>query len=385
MKADRIVLLLLVGVFACSIASFTWAEEPIQPVFSQYMKELDVWRGQFTFFRSDKGELVLLGSGSSAIASDDEGRTWHDWADGDTWPGIAVSAIARRGNELFIHPDSPDLRVYRSKDGGKTWDDGHLFMQWPKLVAIPNGPRQDHPDERYRGKALLWGPSGDRIVVNQEGHLVVSVTWLLGGEGTGPELVGSMISEDDGVTWRCYELFGPPRGYRDRPEGFAEPKPVLLSDGRMWMVFRTPLGHLWQAFSEDGGRTWGEPSSTGLVSLLGPLNAQRVPGKDTVVVVFANAPPTATTEWRVEHNFWFPRRPMVFAVSHDHCKTWSQPVVITEKWGYMRNIFFSDKEMFINYEEGTSGKHLAPGFQYRPRLVIYDLKDVLALDSHERQ
>ena len=383
MKMNRIGLILVIGVIACSPASFTCAEEPIQPVFSQYMEELDVWKSQFTFFRGSKGELVLLGSGSSAIASDDEGRTWHDWAEGDTWPGIGVSAITRRGNDLFIHPDSPDLRVYRSQDDGQTWDDGHPFMQWPKLVAIPNGPRANHPNELYRGKALLWTTPGDRIVVNQEGHLVISIQWLLGGEGVGPELVGTLISEDNGVTWRCYELFGPPQGYRDRPSGFAEPKPVLLSDGRMWLVFRTPLGHLWQAFSEDGGRTWSEPSSTGLVSLLAPLHAQRVPGKDAVVVVFNNAPPTETNVWRTEHNFFFPRRPMVFAVSHDHCKTWSRPVVVTEKVGYMRNIFFSDKEMFINYEEGSGRDVWVEGFHYRDKLVIYDLKDVLALQAKE--
>ena len=42
--------------------------------------------------------------------------------------------------DLFIHPDDPNLRVYHSKDLGKTWDSGHPFMQWPKLVAIPDGP-----------------------------------------------------------------------------------------------------------------------------------------------------------------------------------------------------------------------------------------------------
>ena len=48
------------------------------------------------------------------------------------------------------------------------------------------------------------------------------------------------------------------------------------------------------------------------------------------------------------------------------------------------NIFFSDKEMFINYEEGTRLERWAEGFDYRPKLVIYDLKVVLALRPQGR-
>ena len=257
MRINRICLFVLwAGLTACATSG---ADEPIQPVFVQYMRELDVWKSQWNFHHAADGKLLLIGRGGpegSAIASGDGGRTWHDWTNVRSWPNVNLSAVARRGNELFVHgPDAPDLRVYRSQDNGHTWDSGHRLMQWPKLVAIPNGPRANHPDERFRGKALLWSTPGDRIVVNQEGDLVISIMFLLGGEGTGPELVGTLVSEDDGVTWRCYELFGPPQGYKDRPSGFAEPKPVLLSDGRMWLVFRTCLGHLWQAFSEDGGRT----------------------------------------------------------------------------------------------------------------------------------
>lgn len=394
MKMHRIGLILLIGTVSCIAVPQICAEEPIQPVFAQYMNEIDLWKRQIVLHRSAEGKLVLIGDcgpEGSAMASDDEGRTWHDWSGIHTWPSINVSAITRRGNELFIHPDDPDLRVYRSKDDGKTWDNGHPFMQWPKLVAIPpsswgwadidpNGPRANHSDERYRGKALLWTTPGDRIVVNQEGHLVISIQWLLGGEGRGPELVGSMISEDNGVTWRCYELFGPPQGYHDRPSGFAEPKPVLLSDGRMWLVFRTCLGHLWQAFSEDGGRTWGESSSTELDSPLAPLHAQRVPNNDAVVVVWNYNKPS-----KHKNRATLPRHPMAFAVSHDHCKSWSRPVIITEQAGYMYNILFSEEEMFITHLEGSGKDTMAKGFKWRHRLVVYDLEDVLALQPKEQE
>ena len=74
---------------------------------------------------------------------------------------------------------------------------------------------------------------------------------------------------------------------------------------------------------------------------------------------------------------------MAFAVSHDHCKTWSRLVIVTERTSYMRNIFFSDKEMFITFLDGNGKNSRAEGFTWRHKLVIYDLKDVLALQPEK--
>ena len=362
MKINLIAVILLGGVTVMALEGASAADELLQPVFRLNMDELSVWRQQWKFHRSADGELVLIGSGGpegSAIASKDEGRTWHQWPAIHTWPKGGVTAVARKGKELLIQVGTS---IWRSEDEGQTWTGGEKLLMWPQHVD----------------KKLLWYTPGDRILVTKAGRLLVSVNFLLGGEGTGPEIIGSLVSEDNGGSWRIYELFGPPAGYPDRPEGFGEPKIVELADGRIWMVFRTCLGHLWQAFSTDGGRTWGKPSSTGLVSPAGPLHAQRVPGNNAVVVVWENGKPTPSMHWRSENNFWFPRRPLVFAVSHDNCQTWSRPVIITSNVGYMRNIYFSDTEMFINYLEKAGTKQWGPS-DYRPKLVVYDLKKVLAL------
>ena len=255
--------------------------EPIRPVFQLYMEVVDVYQHQFDFHRSAGGELVLVGSGGpagTAIASDDEGRSWRPWPEIRTWPEGGIQAVARSSSELFL--GGGDLRIWRSQDEGRTWSGGHPLLKWPNHVQVDGG------------EALLWTPTGDRIVVTRENRLLISVDFLMGGEGPGAELVGALASEDSGETWRLYQLFGPPPGYPDRPEGFGEPKLVELADGRVWMVFRTCLGHLWQAFSDDGGRTWGEPTATGLVSPLAPLKAQRVPDRDAVVVVWSCAEPS---------------------------------------------------------------------------------------------
>ena len=388
MRANLIVLMFLAGLTVVALGQTNDTDEPIQPVFRLNLDEISHGDTNFVLHRSAKGELVLSGGSggialtgapwtpdsgpykvAKAIASTDEGRTWHDWPDIRTWPKGWVHDVARRGKELLLLGNFGGLRLWRSQDEGLTWTGGKQFLDLPGRIR--------------NNEKLLCG-TGDRILVTREGRLLLSVNFLLGEEGLGPELIGSIVSEDGGLSWRLCELFGPPPGYQDRPEGFGEPKLVELADGRIWMVFRTCLGHLWQAFSSDGGLTWGEPSSTGLTSPAAPMNAQRVPGSNAVVMVWHNAKPTPTTEWQIEHNYWFPRRPLVFAVSHDNCQTWSRPVIITNNVAYMRNIYFSDNEMFIIYLEGTTGtKQWAPGFTYRPKLVIYDLKTVLALEPEK--
>ena len=106
------------------------------------------------------------------------------------------------------------------------------------------------------------------------------------------------------------------------------------------------------------------------------LTAQRIPGTNSVVVVWNNAKP-------VPPDFHYPRVPLVFAVSHDNCKTWSRPVIILTKGsgfmkgsGYVREMHFSDTEMFINYEE-IENKY--PNASKLMMLVAYDLKTVLSL------
>ena len=383
MEINVMVLIFLAGLTTLALGGTSSdADEPIQPVLQTNMEDVELWnragQWQYTFHRSAKGELVLLGYlGKSELfgpalgmASTDEGRTWYEWPAVRTWPEGLVQAVTRRGKELLLEmavgvSKETGLCIWRSQDEGKTWTGGERVLNLAQRTA----------DDK-----LLWYTPGNRILVTKAGRLLMSVDFLLGDEGAGPEIVGTLVSEDNGHTWRIYELFGPPAGYRDRPEGFGEPKIVELADGRIWMVFRTPLGHLWQAFSTDGGRTWGEPSSTGLVSLLAPFNAQIDPGSKAVVVVYNPVKPTPSMTWDTEHNWWRPRAPMAFAVSHDNCKTWSRPVIITKNRGFMRNMYFSDKEMFIIYQEGPTPKRGggSPG-----KLVIYDLKTVLALRPEE--
>ena len=73
------------------------------------------------------------------------------------------------------------------------------------------------------------------------------------------------VSDDDGRTWRRSDIVTVPD---HRPGGFhkgtrwnhgaVEPTVVELNDGRLWMLMRTAQDRHYEAFSEDGGLTWGE-------------------------------------------------------------------------------------------------------------------------------
>ena len=99
------------------------------------------------------------------------------------------------------------------------------------------------------------------------------------------------FSDDAGRSWKQSPIFGPPPRCPTKPEGFGEPAVVELADGKIWMVFRTRFGHLWQAWSADGGAHLGRQRLRGLVSPMSAVNAKRIPGTDAVIVLWNNAKP----------------------------------------------------------------------------------------------
>ena len=118
---------------------------------------------------------------------------------------------------------------------------------------------------------------------------------MLGPKGPAPIHVGTIYSDNGGQSWKRSPIFGPPPGYPTKPEGIGEPAVVELANGKMWMVCRGLGGHLWQAWSDDGGATWGTPSPTTLVSPLSAVNAKRIPGSDVVIVFWNNVKPGTST------------------------------------------------------------------------------------------
>jgi hypothetical protein len=355
------------------VAGQPWIQngQAADPVLRVDLSDVYPWvvsEGSPVFHWTAQNQLVLLpGIGSLykepryALASDNQGRTWRHWGAFDTWPTMIYADVVRSGNELlaFGHHDADIFTgtdLWRSNDEGLTWTGGNRLTQ----------------------DTDRWGPMNQRVLETNSSRLIVPIQQLLGGEGSGPNQLGTLDSDNGGVSWQRSPMFGPPPLLPDSPEGFREPAVVELSNEQIWMTYASRYGTLWQSFSDDDGATWGPPSSTGLVSPLAGLNAKRIPGSDAVILVWNNCEPGTSTHFGDNPSLWHPRSPLVYAISHDNCQTWSEPVTIETGVADYASICFSDSEMFLSYWMDPDPTALG-GQNANSHLMVvaYDIKSLI--------
>ena len=146
----------------------------------------------------------------------------------------------------------------------------------------------------------------------------------------------AFFSDDEGRTWqRSSGQTAMPGGGNSR--GMAEPVAVELRDGRLLMLARTGVGCHCASWSLDGGDTWSAPERTQLTAACSPLSLKRLPdapsagsGQGRLFVVYNHTEP-------ISPGAFFPRTPLVYAVSSDEGQSWSDPVVIDDEGAVERN------------------------------------------------
>lgn len=206
-----------------------------------------------------------------------------------------------------------EIWAVRSHDGGKTWTDRQRIL------------------DGYN--ANFFG-----FIRTSTGRLVASVEHLVANPGRW--VACSLYSDDEGGSWkRSHPIDLGGNGHHD---GATEPAVVELADGRLLMLIRTTLGHFWQAFSEDHGRTWRtiQPSA---------LDASSAPGalvklhSGRLVLVWNRAAPAdggrplgkpfeADRQYSEFPASWY-REELSVAISDDDARTWSTPVVLARQPG----------------------------------------------------
>jgi hypothetical protein len=248
----------------------------------------------------------------------------------------------------------PVPMLYRSTDGGRTWrEQGRLKIEWPlkgmvsdqgiSFLRLKDGrlaivlPR--HVEGLHGGgvpaisfssdDGATWSAAkmligedaayyvmNDRLIQLASGRLLLPVARKAGQhEGDKDESL-AMLSDDGGASWRLSRG----RARLDKPRGMQEPCAVELADGRVRLLARTGAGSIHTSISADGGETWSEPEATTLESPCSALTLRRAPD-GRLVCLYNHVKP-------LHEGAFFPRTPLVYALSSDDGATWSAPVVI---------------------------------------------------------
>ncbi|MEI6257947.1 MAG: sialidase family protein [Planctomycetota bacterium] len=244
--------------------------------------------------------------------------------------------------------------LYRSTDGGRTWrEQGRLKIEWPlkgmvsdqgiSFLRLKDGrlaivlPRHvlglhgggvpaisfssDDGATWSAAKMLIeqdnaYYVMNDRLIQLESGRLLLPVSRKAGkDEGDRDESL-AMLSDDGGASWRLSRG----RARLDKPRGMQEPCAVERTDGRVRLLARTGAGSIHTSISADGGETWSEPEPTTLESPCSSLTLRRAPD-GRLVCLYNHATP-------LNDGAFFPRTPLVYALSADEGATWSAPVVI---------------------------------------------------------
>lgn len=225
--------------------------------------------------------------------------------------GIDESArVATRGSNYFR--SRTQIIVRRSDDGGRSFDHGSILPH----ETITGG--KSLPNVGFYG-------SVDCMLELTDGRILAAFMYLdpersnpAGRTHADQHYTGAcLLSEDEGHSWqRAGEIHvGTPRGVMEMQMAETEP-------GRLFCLFRTKGGYLYQTESSDSGKTWSQ-------SVASPL-----PAPESMARMIKLASGRLLVVWNnVSSTTQRPRYPLVAAVSADAGQSWSRPQVIADETG----------------------------------------------------
>lgn len=214
-----------------------------------------------------------------------------------------------------------------SADDGQSWTPARTLGE-PRATPEPGG-----------GGEGVWYVMNDRLIQMHSGRLVVPVSHMPQGMGTyeGDRNLGlCFFSDDGGVTWQRSRR---PADLADA-RGMAEPCVAEVPSvplegvrtrepGCLLMLARTGSGCKYRAWSTDGGDTWSQPEPTTLTAACSSLTLRTLPDR-RLIVFYNHAEPLGP-------GAFFPRTPLCYAVSADGGRTWGEPVLVDEAGVLLRD------------------------------------------------
>lgn len=218
--------------------------------------------------------------------------------------------VATAGSNYFCTRTHAYIR--RSTDGGRTFDHGEEIphLKFTADKGLPGGG---------------WYGSVDCLVQLQSGRILAAFTFLDPARSdmdkqdwTSQHFTGAcLLSDDGGQTWH------PSTEITTTTErGVMELQMVETEPNRLYCLFRTKGGCLYQTVSDDGGETWSRSEPSPLTAPESMARMLRLHSGNLLVV--HNNVSSVTQQ---------PRHPLVAAVSRDGGHTWDEPKVIATESG----------------------------------------------------
>ncbi len=274
------------------------------------VREAGEWE-RYTLGRSEGGVFLRLQH------SADRGISWSE-----------PEPLAR-----FFDETGGAVATLEDRDGSV-----HVFLQRRRPGWGPGGPMVDRFIDLWHARSepgrTDW-TEPQLVFEGYVGHLSKAVQMESGrivlpfgywgedrtyGPPYGPHTLITKYSDDGGTTWKrsASELTSPVyEGYNGLNYGACEPTIAELGDGRLWMLFRTQTGYLYESFSRDGSQ-WTPARPSRFHASTGPPELTRLP--DGRLMLFWN---NAAMPPRVEGaGVYGGRDALHAAISEDDGETW---------------------------------------------------------------
>lgn len=260
---------------------------------------------------------------------------------------MSVSLLTMANGDLGVFylnkEDDYLVRLYlrRSADDGKTWSERTLCTTQQGCFVVNND----------RVVRLASGRLIAPAAVHRKGYLYTE------GDGRGNFMdyksdTVFFISDDDGCSWRisqtkcCMPFTG------NSVTGLQEPGVIELQDNILWAWARTDLGRQFEMFSLDGGDVWTTTQPSRFTSSCSPLSMKRLPNGNIIAIWN----PIPGYNGRETFPKWTGgRNPLVYAISTDNGKTFSDPIAFESEEGHgycYISIFVGEDAILLGYCAG---------------------------------
>lgn len=363
------------ALWTCGVLSAEAAETQAKVLSTRIIShQPSVYHGWPTLTRRRNGELILVWSGGRELhvcpfgrvdlmRSHDNGHTWSfprtviDGPIDDRDAGVLETAkgtlLVTTFTSLAYEPILMKAQA-DAKAGKPTWDDAKL-QRW---LAAHNRIGAELRDQqlgnwmiRSTDGGLTWS-ARYRVPLNSphgpvqlnDGRILYAGKALWTEEGR----IGVAVSEDDGVSWKW--LASIPTRSGDDPGKYHELHAVETSSGRLIAQIRNhnsqTSGETLQSHSDDGGKSWSVPETTGVWGY--PSHLLRL------------------KDGRILMSHGHRRGPIgnQARLSEDDGRTWSSPIVISSDasssdLGYPTTAELNDGSLLTVWYERRPESHLA--------------------------